>query len=144
MEAMKIITVDAVVVGTGAAGFNAACRIRQEGKKQVALVTEGIKCGTSRNTGSDKQTYYKLGLAGDSMDSVRQMAQNLFAGGSLLSEPTYKFYLITVEAVVRKLQKKECFKCQIEKRAVILWMGFLSAGKQISGLFCFCCAEYFL
>lgn len=80
---MKIITVDAVVVGTGAAGFNAACRIRQEGKKQVALITEGVKCGTSRNTGSDKQTYYKLGLAGDSMDSVRQMAQNLFAGGSV-------------------------------------------------------------
>lgn len=39
--------------------------------------------GTSRNTGSDKQTYYKLGLSGDSPDSVRKMADNLFAGGSV-------------------------------------------------------------
>lgn len=77
---MRIITTQALVVGTGAAGFNAACRIKQGGK-QVAIVTEGVMDGTSRNTGSDKQTYYKLGLGGHSMDSVRQMAQNLFAPG---------------------------------------------------------------
>lgn len=77
---MKIITVSALVVGTGAAGYNAACRLKQGGK-QVAIVTEGVLDGTSRNTGSDKQTYYKLGLGGDSPDSVRQMAENLFAGG---------------------------------------------------------------
>jgi len=74
---------DAVVVGTGAAGYNAACRIQQEGTKRVAIVTEGVNTGTSRNTGSDKQTYYKLGLGGDAPDSVRKMAENLFAGGSV-------------------------------------------------------------
>ena len=74
---------DAIVVGTGAAGYNAACRIQQEGLKTVAIVTEGINTGTSRNTGSDKQTYYKLGLGGDNPDSVRTMAENLFAGGSV-------------------------------------------------------------
>ena len=74
---------DAIVVGTGAAGYNAACRIQQEGLKTVAIVTEGVNTGTSRNTGSDKQTYYKLGLGGDSPDSVRTMAENLFAGGSV-------------------------------------------------------------
>ena len=79
---MKTYTYDAVVVGSGAAGFNAACRLKQFGKR-VAIVTEGIKCGTSRNTGSDKQTYYKLGLGGDAPDSVAQMAENLFAGGSV-------------------------------------------------------------
>lgn len=79
---MKIFTYDCLVVGTGAAGFNAACRLKQAGKK-VAIITEGINCGTSRNTGSDKQTYYKLGLGGDAQDSVRQMAENLFAGGSV-------------------------------------------------------------
>ncbi|MBR2617060.1 MAG: FAD-binding protein, partial [Clostridia bacterium] len=47
------------------------------------IVTEGVLTGTSRNTGSDKQTYYKLGLSGDSPDSVRKMAENLFAGGSV-------------------------------------------------------------
>ena len=77
---MKIITTQALVVGTGAAGYNAACRLKQGGK-QVAIVTEGVHMGTSRNTGSDKQTYYKLGLGGDAVDSVRQMAQDLFAGG---------------------------------------------------------------
>lgn len=83
MENIKIITLDALVVGTGAAGYNAAIRICQEGKKSVAIVTEGVKMGTSRNTGSDKQTYYKLGLGGDSADSVRQMAQDLFSGGAM-------------------------------------------------------------
>jgi len=79
---MKIYTYDAVVIGTGAAGYNAACRLKQFGKN-VAIVTEAVGCGTSRNTGSDKQTYYKLGLGGDTADSVYKMAENLFAGGSV-------------------------------------------------------------
>ena len=83
MEQYPIYEFDAVVVGTGAAGYNAACRIMADGRKSVAIVTEGINTGTSRNTGSDKQTYYKLGLGGDSPDSVRTMAENLFAGGSV-------------------------------------------------------------
>lgn len=74
-------TFDCVVIGTGAAGYNAACRLKQFGKN-VAIITEGVNCGTSRNTGSDKQTYYKLGLGGDAPDSVYKMADNLFAGGS--------------------------------------------------------------
>lgn len=73
---------DAIVIGSGAAGFNAANRIREMGKT-VAIITENVNCGTSRNTGSDKQTYYKLGLAGNSLDSVRTMAENLFSGGSV-------------------------------------------------------------
>lgn len=77
---MKTYTYDCIVIGTGAAGYNAACRLKEFGVN-VAMVTEGINCGTSRNTGSDKQTYYKLGLSGDSPDSVRKMAQNLFDGG---------------------------------------------------------------
>ena len=80
---MNIQYFDAIVVGTGAAGYNAANRIRQMSEKTVAIVTEGIRKGTSRNTGSDKQTYYKLGLGGDSTDSVRTMARDLFAGGSV-------------------------------------------------------------
>ena len=79
---MKIRSFDAIVVGTGAAGYNCACRLKQMGKN-VVMVTEGVGCGTSRNTGSDKQTYYKLNLAGSSADSVRNMAADLFAGGSM-------------------------------------------------------------
>lgn len=77
---MKTYTYDCIVIGTGAAGYNAAIRLTEFGVN-CAMVTEGVNCGTSRNTGSDKQTYYKLGLSGDSPDSVRKMAQNLFNGG---------------------------------------------------------------
>ena len=78
---MKYTYFDTVVIGTGAAGFNAAIEIKKLCDKSVVIITEGILYGTSRNTGSDKQTYYKLTLSGDSSDSVRNMAQNLFDGG---------------------------------------------------------------
>lgn len=83
MKQFRIHQYDAVVIGSGAAGYSAACRIAADGRKSVAIVTEGVCCGTSRNTGSDKQTYYKLGLGGDSPDSVRAMAADLFSGGSV-------------------------------------------------------------
>ena len=79
----KVYSYDSIVIGTGCAGYNCAIRIREAEKKSVAIVTEGINMGTSRNTGSDKQTYYKLGLGGDSLDSVRTMAENLFSAGSV-------------------------------------------------------------
>ena len=78
---MKTYSFDSVVIGSGAAGFATACNIAKIGKKSVCIVTEGINCGTSRNTGSDKQTYYKLSLAGGTPDSVREMADTLFSGG---------------------------------------------------------------
>ena len=81
MSESKIIRLNTLVVGSGAAGFNAAIRLKQFGVESVAIVTEGIDVGTSRNTGSDKQTYYKLGMAGDSPDSIQAMARDLFAGG---------------------------------------------------------------
>ena len=80
---MKNVTVKIiknVVVGSGAAGFHAASRLHQFGETDLALVTEGISFGTSRNTGSDKQTYYKLSLAGADRDSILDLAQDLFAG----------------------------------------------------------------
>ena len=72
-----------IVVGSGCAGFNAADWLYTLGVTDIALITEGVKAGTSRNTGSDKQTYYKLTLAGDEPDSVGEMAQTLFDGGSM-------------------------------------------------------------
>ncbi len=77
---MQTYTYDAVVIGSGAAGYNAAVRLKQFGVN-AAIVTEGKNLGTSRNTGSDKQTYYKLGLSGDFPDSVYKMAKDLFDGG---------------------------------------------------------------
>jgi succinate dehydrogenase / fumarate reductase flavoprotein subunit len=77
---IQLITLNTAVVGTGAAGFNAADRLWQYGQKDIAIITEHIKGGTSRNTGSDKQTYYKLSLSGDDSDSVRSLANVLFDG----------------------------------------------------------------
>ncbi len=72
-----------VIVGSGAAGYNAARKLHDLGVRDIAIVTEGEKMGTSRNTGSDKQTYYKLTLAGGDGDSVSDMAETLFSGGAM-------------------------------------------------------------
>lgn len=77
---IPVYTLGTVVVGTGAAGYNAADRLHQYGQRNIAIVTEDVNTGTSRNTGSDKQTYYKLTLSGGDPDSVREMAQTLFEG----------------------------------------------------------------
>ena len=71
---------DVLVVGTGCAGYNAADRLYEFGVRDIAIVTDDRVAGTSRNTGSDKQTYYKLTLSGDTPDSVRDMAETYFAG----------------------------------------------------------------
>ncbi len=71
---------DTAIVGTGCAGFNCAGRLHALGRTDIAIITEGVNRGTSRNTGSDKQTYYKLTLSGGEPDSVRDMAQTLFDG----------------------------------------------------------------
>lgn len=78
-----IYSLNTIIVGTGAAGFNAADALHSLGQHDIAILTEGIDMGTSRNTGSDKQTYYKLTLAGDEPDSIEAMAQTLFDGGSM-------------------------------------------------------------
>ena len=72
-----------IVAGSGAAGFNAADTLLREGVKNIAMVTESVLSGTSRNAGSDKQTYYKLSLSGEESDSVRAMAGTLFSGQSM-------------------------------------------------------------
>ena len=76
----KVVRCNTAIVGSGAAGFNAADRLWQLGQHDIVLVTENRVGGTSRNTGSDKQTYYKLTLSGGDPDSVREMVDTLFAG----------------------------------------------------------------
>lgn len=77
---IKTYQVQTVVLGTGAAGYNAACLLKKGGADDLVIITESRNAGTSRNTGSDKQTYYKLSLAGDDPDSVLSLASDLFAG----------------------------------------------------------------
>lgn len=80
---ITVYSLNTIVVGSGAAGFNAADSLFSLGQDDIAILTEGIKMGTSRNTGSDKQTYYKLTLSGNVSDSVEEMAKTLFDGGSM-------------------------------------------------------------
>lgn len=80
---MPVYSLNTVIVGSGAAGLNAADSLWSLGQKDIAIVTEGLGMGTSINTGSDKQTYYKLTLAGGAPDSVRDMAETLFSGGAV-------------------------------------------------------------
>ena len=86
---VKKICLDALVIGTGAAGYNAAIRLDKYGISDVAIVTEGINMGTSRNTGSDKQTYYKMNLCADYPDSPKAMAEDFFKGKCVDGDNAY-------------------------------------------------------
>ncbi|OHD59960.1 MAG: hypothetical protein A2096_16470 [Spirochaetes bacterium GWF1_41_5] len=77
----ELFTARVLVIGTGAAGYNAAVHCSHFGLKPV-IITNRRTYGTSRNTGSDKQTYYKTGLSAEG-DSVRAMTQTLFSGGAV-------------------------------------------------------------
>jgi len=87
-EKALIVRTDVLVVGSGASGYNAALQLHKNGRKP-ALLTEGRLMGTSRNTGSDKQTYYKLGLSGDIPDCPYDMGKDIFSGGSTDGDSAY-------------------------------------------------------
>jgi succinate dehydrogenase/fumarate reductase flavoprotein subunit len=83
MSESTITWVHTLVIGSGAAGLNTAVQLRTNGIEDVLIVSEGLHKGTSINTGSDKQTYYKLGMYGQDADSPVAMAETYFAGGSM-------------------------------------------------------------
>lgn len=78
---VPVRSAEAVIVGSGAAALNAA--LCCHGKVSTIVVTEGMNMGTSRNTGSDKQTYYKLSTGLSTPDCAADMAQDYIRGGSM-------------------------------------------------------------
>jgi succinate dehydrogenase/fumarate reductase flavoprotein subunit len=80
---LPLTWVHTLVIGSGAAGLNAAVQLGASGIEDLLIVTEGLHMGTSINTGSDKQTYYKLSLYGSDADAPALMAEAYFAGGSM-------------------------------------------------------------
>ena len=82
-KSIPVYTLDALVIGSGCAGYNAADWLYDLGVSDVAIATEDVNCGTSRNTGSDKQTYYKLSLSSSESDSVMDMCKSLYDGKSV-------------------------------------------------------------
>ncbi|MBD3256605.1 MAG: FAD-binding protein, partial [Candidatus Lokiarchaeota archaeon] len=76
---------NSIIIGSGAAGLNCAIHLVKEGinAKNIAILTEGLGGGTSFNTGSDKQTYYKFSITGKDLDSPYTMAEDLARGGAM-------------------------------------------------------------
>ncbi len=78
-----------VIVGAGAAGMNCAKKLYEymsqkgisDAHKRIAIVTAGLPLGASRMSGSDKQTYYKMGTSPEVADSAESFAGSLTAGG---------------------------------------------------------------
>lgn len=95
---LPLVTCNTVVVGSGAASLNAAVHLFDYGVTDVIVVTEHLGGGTSSNSGSDKQTYYKLSISGDVPDSPYEMAQTLFEGGAMHGD------IALIEATVSPLE----------------------------------------
>jgi len=88
-QTVTIYRYNTIIVGSGAAGMNCAVHLYefmgQKGvdnpQERIAVVTAGIGLGASRMSGSDKQTYYKMGTGPDVPDSAEEFAKSLTAAG---------------------------------------------------------------
>ncbi len=87
---------DAIIIGSGAAAYSVADWLYKENIENIAIVTENRLSGTSRNTGSDKQTYYKLSMDGKTLDSPYKMASDICESGCADGE---KMYLQAVNSI---------------------------------------------
>ena len=80
---------NSLVVGAGAAGMNCAVHLYEfmtgrgveDVQDKIAVITRGLPLGASRMSGSDKQTYYKMGTSPETADSAAEFARSLTAGG---------------------------------------------------------------
>ena len=88
-HSVKVFRYNTVIVGSGAAGMNCAVHLYELMAKKgverpqdrIAIITRGQKLGASRMSGSDKQTYYKMGTNPYMPDSAEQFSKSLTAGG---------------------------------------------------------------
>ncbi len=88
---LPVYSLNTLVVGSGAAGLNCADHLARymeqsglpDACDRVAVVTDRLGAGTSHNSGSDKQTYYRLGVCGDTSDTPLDLARTLADGGCM-------------------------------------------------------------
>ena len=97
---MRTLHCNTLVIGAGAAGLNAADELKARGV-DVLLVCDDFSAGTSRNAGSDKQTYYKLGLSGAGAESVRAMAESFMAGGGMHGDHAYAMAALSARSFMK-------------------------------------------
>ena len=72
-----------LIIGSGAASLSCAVHMKRMGCDDILIVTDNINGGTSRNTGSDKQTYYKLSDSTTLPDSPYAMVNSYTQGGAV-------------------------------------------------------------
>ncbi|MDO8683716.1 MAG: FAD-binding protein [Armatimonadota bacterium] len=88
---VPVYRLNTVIVGAGAAGMNCAVHLYEFMKAKgveapedlIAIVTAGVGLGASRMSGSDKQTYYKMGTSPTVADSAMDFAKTLTAFGCM-------------------------------------------------------------
>ena len=97
---MRILSCNTAVVGAGAAGLNAADELKKMGV-DVLLLADSLVGGTSRNAGSDKQTYYKLSLSGGAEESVERLAQSFHAGGGMHGDHAYAMAALSARSFMK-------------------------------------------
>ncbi len=86
---IPVTCANTVIVGAGAAGMNCAVQLvkfwRSRGvenpQEKLLVVTGGLSLGTSRMSGSDKQTYYKMGTSPRVPDTAEDFAKALMSFG---------------------------------------------------------------
>ena len=89
INGQSVITVGTLIIGAGVAGLKCAEMLSAYGVKDVAIVVDRLGAGTSNNSGSDKQTYYKIGIFGDEPDSPMDFARSLWQGGMMHGDLAY-------------------------------------------------------
>ncbi len=85
----RVHSVQTLIIGSGAAALNCAEHLCELGVSDLLVVTDKLGGGASYNSGSDKQTYYKIGLFGDTPDSPMEFARSLTAGGMMHGDLAY-------------------------------------------------------
>ncbi len=88
-QKVKIHRYSTIIIGSGAAGMNCAKKLYEfldtkgikDAASKIAVVTRGLPLGASRMSGSDKQTYYKMGTSPDVADIAESFASSLTAAG---------------------------------------------------------------
>lgn len=86
---IPVTYVNTVVVGAGAAGMNCAVQLVNfwrtggvdEPQDKLVVVTGGLNLGASRMSGSDKQTYYKMGTSPRIADTAEEFSKSLTSFG---------------------------------------------------------------
>ena len=86
---LDLITSQTLIIGSGAAALNCAEHLHEFGVRDVIIATDKLGGGTSNNAGSDKQTYYKIGVFGDVEDSPIEFAHSLLDGGMMHGDIAY-------------------------------------------------------